>query len=77
MLTVELSQIAADKNTLRLGVVVRYGDNGPVRFAQVVVPGDSLEWQELSTFASWVARVTNAWLDRESELDEQDSLPGM
>lgn len=77
MLTVELSQIGSTSTSLRIGVVIRYGENGPVRFAQVVVEDDALGWADLQTLATWAVRQTNRHLDREREVQEQDTLPGL
>lgn len=39
-LRVEVDQIAPSDHGLALGLVVRYGDGGPVRFVQAYVPVD-------------------------------------
>ena len=77
MLTVELSQIGSTPNSLRIGVVIRYGQDGPVRFAQLVVEDDCLSWQDLQTLVDWGVRQTNRHLDREREVEEHDTLPGL
>jgi len=74
MLTVEFSQIAASPNSLRVGLVVRYGDNGPVRFAQLVIDDDALDWQSLQDLMQYSVRQVNRHLDREREVLEDNPL---
>lgn len=75
MLTVEFSQLATTRDSLRIGLVIRYGENGPVRFAQLVIGDDALEWQALTDIANWLVRQTNRHLDREADLaDDQIAL---
>lgn len=38
MLTVEVEKVVVTKGRVSLGLVVRYGENGPVRFAQAELP---------------------------------------
>jgi len=77
MLTVEFSQAAADNHSLRVGVVIRYGDNGPVRFAQVVIDEEALDWGSLDALLTFASQATNRYLDRERELDPEPPLPGL
>lgn len=77
MLTVEFSQVAADSTSLRVGLVVRYGENGPVRFAQLVIDDDALDWQDLQTLMQYAVRQVNRHLDRERELQDDTELPGL
>jgi hypothetical protein len=77
MLTVEFSQVAVTTNSLRVGVVVRYGPEGPVRFAQLVIDDDALDWQALQDLAEYVVRQTNRHLDREREIEDDLTLPSL
>ena len=77
MLTVEFSQAAADHHSLRVGVVIRYGDGGPVRFAQIVIDEDALDWGSLDALLTFASQATNRYLDRERELDPEEPLPGL
>jgi len=38
MLTVEVDQVVVTKDEVSLGLIVRYGKEGPVRFARAVLP---------------------------------------
>ena len=38
MLTVEVEKVVVTKDQVSLGLVIRYGKDGPVRFAQAVLP---------------------------------------
>lgn len=75
MLRVEFSQAAADDHSLRVGVVIRYGATGPVRFAQVVVDEDALDWDSLDALLSFASRATNRYLDREREAGQEEQDP--
>ena len=77
MLTVEFSQVAADSSSLRVGLVVRYGENGPVRFAQMVIDDDALDWESLQTLMQYAVRQVNRHLDREREIEDDVALPGL
>lgn len=77
MIQVEFSQAAISGSTLRIGCVVRYGKGGPVRFAQVVVDEDVLQWGDLDAILTFASRATNRYLDREREIEQDASLPGM
>lgn len=77
MLTVEFSKAAITKSDLRIGVVIRYGDNGPVRFAQIVISDDVLDWGSLSALLDFASRSTNRYLDREREIEDDLTLPGL
>jgi hypothetical protein len=72
MLTVHVEKIVPTRDSLRLGLVVRYGEGGPVRFAQAVIEDDVLDWSTLSALAEYVVRQTNRHLDRERELLEEE-----
>jgi hypothetical protein len=74
MMTLEINQIVATGNSLRFGIIVRYSDNGPIRFVQAVLPDDTLDWTTLGEMAAWVARHTNRHLDHERELEREDPL---
>jgi len=78
MLQVEFSQLAASPTSLIIGCVVRYGSGGPVRFAQLVVKDDALDWEALTDVANWLVRQTNRHLDRERQAHDdhlQQQLP--
>lgn len=77
MLTVDLNQIAATSDGLFLGLVIRYGDNGPVRFAQVRIEDDVLDWQALSDLTTYLNRQIARHLDRERDVADFPPLPGM
>ena len=74
---ISIDRIAATKDFLALGLVIRYSDNGPVRFAQVQLDDDVLDWETLQGLASYVVRQTNRHLDREREIVDQETLPGL
>lgn len=38
MLTVEVERVVVTKGRVSLGLIIRYGENGPVRFAQAALP---------------------------------------
>ena len=65
MLEVEISQIATYPTSLRLGCVVRYGENGPVRFVSAYVDDRVLSPEVLADLLQWVVRQTNRALDSE------------
>lgn len=55
MLEVSVNQIASTP-TLRIGLVVRYGDGGPVRFAVASIEDDVLDLATLRDLEAWVHR---------------------
>lgn len=75
MLTVDINQIVPTKDRLSLGLTVRYGEGGPVRFVQAHLDDDVLDWKTLSALTEWIVRQTNRHLDRERELLEDETLP--
>ena len=75
MITVEIDKIVPTSDRLSFGLVVRYGQGGAVRFAQAHIDDDVLDWKTLSALADWVVRQTNRHLDRERELEEDETLP--
>lgn len=74
---ITVDKIAFSSDALFLGLVLRYSDNGPVRFAQVQLDDDVLDWKTLQDLTSYVVRQTNRHLDRERELQDEPTLPGM
>ena len=77
MMQVDLNTIAATSDGLFLGLVIRYGDKGPVRFAQVRVEDDVLDWQALTDLTSYLNRQMARYLDRERDVADFPTLPGM
>lgn len=75
MLVVEFSQIATTPTSLRVGLVVRYGDNGPVRFAQLVIDDDALDGGALGDLTTWLNRQWSRHLDREADLNPEVQDP--
>jgi len=54
MLTVEVEKVVVTQGQVSLGLIVRYGENGPVRFAQAKMPMGLLSPQVLGTLlAAW------------------------
>lgn len=68
MIQVEFSQLATDALSLRIGVVVRYGENGPVRFAQLVIDDLALDWDSMNVLQIWLTRQVNRYLDAEYDV---------
>lgn len=77
MLKIELNKIAVTADGLFLGLVVRYGDAGPVRFAQVSVQDDVLGWQELQDLTTYLNRQVSRHMDRERDAEPWEALPGL
>lgn len=65
MLEVEISQIATYPTSLRLGLVVRYGKDGPVRFATAYVDESTLDQDTVLSIMQWATRAMNRALDAE------------
>lgn len=63
MLTVDVEQVVVTKGQVSLGLVVRYGENGPVRFAQARLPIGLMSPPVLG-------QIMAAW-DRECEREPQ------
>lgn len=77
MLKINLDKIGSTPNSLRLGVIIRYSENGPVRFVQVVIDDDDLGWADLQTITDWCVRQMHRHMDRERDLEDEDALPGL
>jgi hypothetical protein len=77
MMQVDLNKIAVTSDGLFLGLVVRYGESGPVRFAQVRIEDDVLDWQALQDLTSYLNRQIGRHLDRERDVADFPTLPGM
>lgn len=75
MISVDINKIVATKDELRFGLVVRYGDDGPVRFVVAKLEDDVLDWRTLSEVSGWITRQVNRHLDRERELLEEGEQP--
>lgn len=65
MLEVEINQIAVDPPLLRLGCVVRYGKEGPVRFAQTSLDLRLVPWERI-----WATLATMSEADPDVIDDE-------
>jgi hypothetical protein len=74
MLKVEINQVSVTKDEVVFGLVIRYGENGPVRFAQAKLSDEVLSPAVLSLVAGWAVRQTNRLLDCEPD-DSQLVLP--
>jgi hypothetical protein len=75
MLTVEIDRIVPTPSDLRFGLVIRYGENGPVRFAQVRLGDEHLTWEVLTALMEYVTTRVNRHLDAERECGEpQEAL---
>lgn len=68
MLTVSVDQLVVTKGQVSLGLIVRYGENGPVRFARADLPMGLLSPHTLGLMlAEW---------DRENDrVPEPDDIP--
>lgn len=73
---VEISQIAVYPTSLRLGMVIRYGKDGPVRFASAYVTDEVLSMEVVGEILTWCTRTMNRYLDtqREAEMDVDSPL---
>lgn len=69
---VEINQIATYPTSLRFGCVVRYGNEGPVRFVSAYVDDRVLSQEVLVDLMAWCARQVNRALD--AERDEASSI---
>lgn len=67
MLSVECNAITASPSGIHLGVTVRYGENGPVRFARVDVPVELITTDVMDDFAALFVRLVNTYLDAERD----------
>jgi len=74
MLTVEIQQVSVTKDDVVFGLVIRYGKDGPVRFAQARLSEEVLSPAVLSLVAGWATRQINRMLDAEPESTEQLEL---
>lgn len=67
---ITVTGLAITADALRFGLRVEYFKDGPIRFASVLLPDDTLDWQALATLAAYLDRQTRRHLDRERELDD-------
>jgi len=73
---VEINQISTYPTSLRFGLVVRYSDQGPVRFASAYVNEDVLSPEVCRDLLDWCVRALNRALDSEPA-DEPLPLEGL
>jgi hypothetical protein len=74
---IEVQRMAATPDGFYIGLRLEYTKNGPVRFAQVAIEDDVMDWASLSACQVWLTRMVNKHLDRERELLEEEPLPGL
>lgn len=72
-----IDRIVVTSDAVFFGLIVRYGEGGPVRFAQVQLEDDVLDWTTLQGLTAYVVRQTNRYLDREREIEDDLTLPGL
>jgi hypothetical protein len=63
MMTVEVDQIAPTKDGLSFGLIIRYGDGGPVRFAQAYLPYRNIARWDRSLIVDGFNRLLEEVLD--------------
>lgn len=63
MIRIDVDQASPSPSGLRLGLTVRYGKDGPVRFAQAWVPWDLLTGEVVAA----IGAAHNRALDREPD----------
>lgn len=68
---INVNKVTANSNGLYLGLELKYSDMGPVRFAQVSLEDDVLDWEALQGLAKYVVRQLNRHLDRENDLSQE------
>lgn len=69
MLTVEVEKVVVTKSSVSLGLVIRYGQDGPVRFAQARLPLGLMSPHTLGL-------LLEAW-DREQAREDLDDVPAL
>lgn len=69
MLTVEVERVVVTKSAVSLGLIVRYGENGPVRFAQARLPLGLMSPHTLGL-------MLEAW-DRENSREDLSDVPAL
>lgn len=74
---ITVTEVVPTRDSLALALRLEYTENGPIRFAQVQVPDEVLDWHALQALAAYVVRLTNTYLDREREILDETPLPGM
>lgn len=65
MIKVEISQIAPLPSGLRFGLVIRYSDNGPVRFAEAELPWRAIAKHDRAMILAEFNRVVDEAMDAE------------
>lgn len=66
MVTVELQSLLPTPKGLVCGLVIRYGKNGPVRFAKAQMPWGALTWHVREEIMHQLGRLD----EREPEQDD-------
>lgn len=74
MLTISVDSISPSRSGLRLGGVLRYGEHGPVRFVEVVVPWPLFSKQVREDVSAQLARVAFEEWDRGNPREEEATL---
>jgi hypothetical protein len=69
MLTVEVEKVVVTKSAVSLGLVIRYGENGPIRFAQAQLPLGLMTPHTLGLMLA-------AW-DRANMAEDLDDTPAL
>lgn len=77
MIRVDINQISCTRDSLQIGCVVRFGDDGPVRFVRTYLEDDVLDWATLGELTEYLNRQVSRHLDREREIAEDQALPGL
>lgn len=72
---VEINQVSTSPTSLRFGCVVRYGEDGPVRFASVVLHEDLLDIDDLKDLMRWAARQAARLIEDERKAADQGTEP--
>lgn len=69
MLTVEVEKVVVTKSAVSLGLIIRYGENGPIRFAQAALPLGLMTPHTLGLLLA-------AW-DRANAAEDLDDTPAL
>lgn len=74
---IKISGCGVTRTGLTIGLRIEYSENGPIRFASVVIDDDALGWQDLTALAAFLDRQYRRHMDREREVDPDQVLPGL
>lgn len=74
MLTVEIDRIVPSDSEIRFGCVVRYGQDGPVRFVQVRLGDEHLDWKTTAALMEYLTARVNRHLDQERDIADEPTL---